>query len=114
MGDRVEVGPLAGFEFGVDKFTVDANFEGTAAGPDQLGIHAGRFTNESRQPGSFRFVVSDPAIFDRDLGFHARLLIASKLSGQRYAVEAEVNDLGYNKTKRRGLCANFIAARPPR
>jgi len=57
----------------VDEFTVDANFEGTAAGRDQFGIHAGRFPNESRQPGSFRFVVSDRAIFDRDLGFHAGL-----------------------------------------
>jgi hypothetical protein len=84
----------------VDEFTVDANFKGTAAGRDQFGIHAGCFTNESRQTGSFRFVVSDRAIFDRDLGFHAGLLPCSKLSGQWYAVEAEVSDLGYNKTTR--------------
>ena len=69
-GNRVEIGKLAGLEFGVDEFTVDANFEGTAAGRDQFGIHAGRFTNESRQPGSFRFVVSDRAVFDRDVRFH--------------------------------------------
>ena len=74
----------------MDEFTVDANFEGTAAGRDQFGIHAGRFTNESRQPGSFRFVVSDRAIFDRDLGFHAGLLPFCKLSGPGYAVEIEV------------------------
>ena len=78
LRDRVEVGPLAGFEFGVDEFTVDANFEGTAAGRDQLGIHARLFTNESRQPGRFRFVVSDRAIFDRYLRFHARLLYLPK------------------------------------
>jgi hypothetical protein len=58
----------------MNKFIVDANFKGTAAGRDQLGIRAGRFTNESRQPGRFRFVVSDPAVFDRYLRFHARLL----------------------------------------
>ena len=72
--DRVEIGPLARVEFGVDEFIVDANFEGTAAGRDQLGIHARLFTNESRQPGRFRFVVSDRAVFDRYLRFHARLL----------------------------------------
>ena len=87
----------------MDEFTVDANFEGTAAGRDQLGIHASRFTNESRQPGSFRFVVSDRAVFDRDLGFHAGLLPFFKLCGRGYAVEGEVSDLGYNKTPR-SLC----------
>ena len=74
LRDRVEIGPLAGIEFGVGEFIVDANFEGTAAGRDQLGIHARRFTNESRQPGRFRFVVSDRAVFDRYLWFHAPLL----------------------------------------
>ena len=73
-GDRVEIRPLAGLEFGVDEFTVDANFEGTAAGRDQLGSHARRFTNESRQTGGFRFVISDRAVFDRYFRFHARLL----------------------------------------
>ena len=73
-GDRVEIGPLSRFEFGVDEFIFDANFEGATAGRDQLGIHARRFTNESRQPSGFRFVVSDHAIFDRYLRFHARLL----------------------------------------
>ena len=73
-GDRVEIRPLAGFEFGVDEFTVDANFEGTAAGRDQPGSHARCLTNASRQTGGFRFVVSDRAVFDRYFRFHARLL----------------------------------------
>ncbi len=73
-GNRVEIGPLAGLEFGVDEFTVDANFEGTAAGRDQPGSHARRFTNASRQTGGFRFVISDRAVFDRYFRFHARLL----------------------------------------
>jgi hypothetical protein len=73
-GNRVEIGPLAGLKFGVNEFTVDANFEGTAAGRDQPGSHARRFTNASRQTGGFRFVISDRAIFDRYFRFHARLL----------------------------------------
>ena len=73
-GDRVEIRPLAGLEFGVDEFTVDANFEGTAARRDQQGSHAGCFTNASRQTGGFRFVVSDRAVFDRYFRFHACLL----------------------------------------
>ncbi len=74
LRDRVEIRPLAGLEFGVDEFTVDANFEGTAARRDQPGSHARRLTNTSRQPGGFRFVVSDRAVFDRHFRFHARLL----------------------------------------
>ena len=73
-GNRVEIGPLAGFEFGVDEFTVDAYFEGTTAGRDQPGSHAGGLTNASRQTGGFRFVVSDGAVFDRYFRFHACLL----------------------------------------
>ena len=89
LRDRVEIRPLAGLEFGVDKFTVDANFEGTAAGRDQPGSHARRFTNESRQTGGFRFVISDRAVFDRYFRFHARLLISFTLCARDYAVEAE-------------------------
>ena len=88
-GNRVEIGPLAGLEFGVDEFTVDANFEGTAAGRDQPGSHARRFTNESRQTGSFRFVISDRAVFNRYFRFHARLLYRFTLCARDYAVEAE-------------------------
>jgi hypothetical protein len=73
-GNRVEIGPLAGLEFGVDEFTVDANFEGTAAGRDQPGSHARGLTNASRQTGGFRFVISDRAVFDRYFRFHACLL----------------------------------------
>ena len=73
-GNRVEIGPLAGLEFGVDEFTVDANFEGTAAGRNQPGSHARGLTNASRQTGGFRFVISDRAVFDRYFRFHARLL----------------------------------------
>jgi hypothetical protein len=72
--NRVEIGPFSRFQFGVDEFIFDANFEGAAAGRDQPGIDARRFTNESRQPDGFRFVISGRAVFDRYLRFHARLL----------------------------------------
>ena len=77
LRDRVKVRPFAGFKFGVNEFTIDANFKGTAAGRNQLGIHARRFVNESGQPGRFRFVVSVGAVFDRYFRFHARLLYLS-------------------------------------
>jgi hypothetical protein len=86
LRDRVEVGPVAGVEFRVDEFTVDANFEGTAAGLDQFWSHAGCFTNASRQTGGFRFVISDRAVFDRYFRFHACLLVADA-SERRGAVE---------------------------
>ena len=72
----------------MDKFTVNANFEGTATGGNQLWTHAGRFTNKGRQTDGFRFVVSDRAIFDCDFRFHAPPSF-STLSAPRYAVEAE-------------------------
>ena len=89
LRDRVEIGPLSRFKFGVDEFIVDANFEGTAAGRYQPGSHARRFTNESRQTGRFRFVISDRAVFDRYFRFHTRLLIFPMLCVRDYAVEAE-------------------------
>ena len=88
-GNRVEIRPLAGFEFGVDEFTVDAYFERTAAGRDQPGSHARGLTNASRQTGGFWFVISDGAVFNRYFRFHARLLIFPMLCVRDYAVEAE-------------------------
>jgi MoaA/NifB/PqqE/SkfB family radical SAM enzyme len=74
MRDRVKVRPFAGSEFGVNEFTIDANFEGTPAGRDQPRLHGRGFLNESGQPGRFRFVVSVGAVFDRYFWFHAPLL----------------------------------------
>jgi hypothetical protein len=74
LGDRVKVRPFAGLEFGVNEFTIDADFKGTAAGRNQPGIDARGFVNESGQPGRFRFVVSVGAILDRYFWLHTRLL----------------------------------------
>ena len=87
LGDGIEIRPLAGFEFGVDEFTVDAYFEGTTAGRDQPGSYARGLTNSSRQTGGFRFVISDRAVFNRYFRFHARLLIFPMLCVRDYAVE---------------------------
>ena len=87
LSDCVEVRPFAGFEFGVKKFTVDANFKSTAAGRDQPGIHARRFLNESGQPGRFRFVVSVGAVLDRYFWLHARLLCLLKAIRRESSVE---------------------------
>ena len=74
LRDPVKVRPFAGFKFGVNEFTIDANFKGTAAGRDQPRLHARGFLNESGQPGRFRFVVSVGAVLDRYFWLHARLL----------------------------------------
>lgn len=74
LRDRVKVRPFAGLEFGVNEFTIDANFKGTAAGRNQPGTDARRFVNESGQPGRFRFVVSVGAVLDCYFWLHARLL----------------------------------------
>ena len=109
LRDRVEIGPLAGLEFGVDEFTVDANFEGTTAGRDQPGSHAHGLTNASRQTGGFRFVISDRAVFDRYFRFHACLLYLFTLCVSDDAVEAEPlqrgsRDLGFSGIRKSSGC----------
>ena len=87
--DRVEIRPLAGLELGVNEFTIDANFKSAAVGRDELHrINPGGFTNRGCQTGSPRFVVSDRAIFDRNVCLHRELLSRAKLSAPRMAVKA--------------------------
>lgn len=71
----------------MDEFTVDANFESASAGTNQLRIDARLFTNESRQTGSFGFVISDRAIFDRDFWFHGASFASSTLFTHPHRVE---------------------------
>jgi hypothetical protein len=71
LRDRVKVRPLSGLEFGVNEFTVDANFKSTSAGRDQFHRFDPRdVANFSRQTGGSRFVVSSRAVFDRDALVH--------------------------------------------
>jgi hypothetical protein len=73
LRDRVEIGPFARFQFGMDEFTIDTNFERTATGRNQLyTIDSRRVANFGRQTDGARFVVSGRAIFDRNIGLHIR------------------------------------------
>ncbi len=70
--DLVEIGPIAGIEFGVKELAIGANFKGAAAGWNQ-GQRFDAFTefeNFRRQTDGLGRVVSNHAILDRDFGFH--------------------------------------------
>ena len=74
--DLVEIGPIAGVEFGMEKFAISANLESAAARRDEskrLDALA-KFKNLGRQTDGLRRVVSNHAIFDRHLSFHLELL----------------------------------------
>jgi hypothetical protein len=77
LRDRVEIGPFARLQFGMDKFTIDANFESAAARGNQFRIDPGDIANLSRQTGGPRFVVSSCAIFDANVGFHLFLSVSA-------------------------------------
>ena len=72
LNDRVEVRPVAGVEFGMEQFAIGANLEGAAArGNQRERLDAlAELKNFSRQTDGFRRVVSNDAVFDRDLGLH--------------------------------------------
>ena len=74
--DGVEIRPVAGVEFGMDEFTIGADFERAAArGNERERRDAlAEFKNLGRQTDGLRRVVSNDAVFDRYLGFHLELL----------------------------------------
>jgi hypothetical protein len=80
--DGVEVRPVAGFEFGMDKFSIGANFKGAAARRNQ----GERFNalaeleNLGRQTDGLRRVVSNYAVFDRNFRLHLGLLSVTSVS----------------------------------
>jgi hypothetical protein len=64
--DGVEVRPVAGIKFGMEKFSISTNFERTAARRNQrerLDALA-KIKNFGRQTDGLRRVVSDDAVFD--------------------------------------------------
>ena len=74
LDDGVEIRPVAGVEFGMEKFVIGANLEGAAARGDKrerLDAFA-ELKNFGRQTDGLRRVVSNYAVFDRYLGFHQR------------------------------------------
>jgi hypothetical protein len=81
--DLVEIGPVAGIEFGVEELAIGTDFE--CAAP--RGNQGERFDalaeleNFGRQTDGLRRVVSDDAVFDRYFGFHRQLLSTAKTIG---------------------------------
>jgi hypothetical protein len=80
--DGVKFRPIAGFEFGMEQFSIGANFESAAArGNESERFNAlAELENFGRQTDGLRRVVSNDAVFDRHFGFHLGLLSATKLS----------------------------------
>jgi hypothetical protein len=72
LNDVVEVRPVAGVEFGMEQFAIGANLEGAAARGNQRERFdaLAELKNFGRQTDGLRRVVSNDAVFDRDLGFH--------------------------------------------
>jgi len=88
--DRIEIRPIAGVEFGMKKLAIGANFKSAATRRDEgerLDAFA-EFENFGRQTDGLRGVVSNHAIFDRDLGLHGELLSGAKVSGGENSVKA--------------------------
>ena len=82
LDDCAEVRPLAGVEFGMEKFAIGANLESAAArGDERERLDAlAEFENFGRQTDGLRCVVSNHAIFDRYFGFHLELLSERSVS----------------------------------
>ena len=74
LDDFVEVRPLAGVEFGMEKFAIGANLESAAARwNERKRLDAlAEFKNFGRQTDGPGRVVSNDAVFDRHFGFHQR------------------------------------------
>ena len=72
VDDGVEIRPVAGIEFGMEKFVIGANLESAAArGNQRERLDAlAELKNFGRQTDGLRRVVSNYAVFDRHLGFH--------------------------------------------
>jgi hypothetical protein len=88
--DLIEIGPIAGVEFGMEQFAIGANLEGAAArGNQRERFNAlAELEDFSRQTDGFRRVVSDDAIFDGYFGLHrASSFPSTKLSMRSMAVK---------------------------
>ena len=90
--DGVEVGPIAGVEFGMEQFAIGANFKSAAARRNERERFDAfaEFKNFGRQTDGLRRVVSNDAIFDRDFGLHPASSFPMKMvrkSRERVKVE---------------------------
>ena len=66
LNDLIEIGPLAGLEFGMEQFAIGANFEGAAARRNQHERFdaLAEFENFGRQTDGLRRIISNDAVFD--------------------------------------------------
>lgn len=88
LRECVEIRPIAGLELGVKDFTVEADFKSARTGGNQFhGIDSRSFSNADRQTDGTRFVVSDRAIFDRDVCFHSYAPFERESKAAREAVK---------------------------
>ena len=90
LDDGVEIRPVAGVEFGMEKFVIGANLESAAARWDErerLNAFA-ELKNFGRQTDGLRRVISNYAVFDRYFGFQLKLSFPRmKLSARSNAVK---------------------------
>src|SRR6266436_2715521 len=72
LDDLIEIRPIAGFEFGMEQFAIGANLESAAArGNQRKRFDAlAELKNFGRQTDGLRRVVSNDAVFARELGLH--------------------------------------------
>ena len=73
----------------MEQFSIGADLESAAARRDESKRRDAltEFENFGRQTDGLRRVVSNDAVFDRDFGFHSRLLSDVKLSARLNAVK---------------------------
>ena len=85
----VEIGPVAGIEFGMEELAIGADFECAAARGNQGERFdaLAEFENLGRQTDGLRRVVSDDAVFDRYFCFHRELLSDSNVTGSENTVK---------------------------
>src|SRR5206468_3080003 len=71
--DLVEVGPVAGIKFGMEQFAIGANFKSAAARRNERERFDAfaEFKNFGRQTDGLRRVVSNHAVFNRNVRLHA-------------------------------------------
>ena len=89
FNDGVEVRPIAGIEFGMEQFSIGADFESAAARRKESERFNAltEFENFGRQTDGLRRVVSNDAVFDRHFGFHLKLLSAIMVRSRRDMVK---------------------------
>ena len=87
--ESFEIRPFAGFEFGMEKLAIGADFEGAAARWNQSKRRdpIAEVENFSRQTDGLGGVVSNAAILDSDFGFHRSLLSSDEINGMRTRVK---------------------------